>query len=213
VKFLWDVVLGRVVPLVLFGAAAVFEAWRATLAQAAASSFAGAVEFASTLATCLFLALMCFSYLSRLPRRSGKRSLFVVLVTLGPLTSLALALAPHPPRVGLDLAGAILVTLGTAWSLAALAYLRTSFSVLPEARELVTRGPFALSRHPVYLGEAIAAVGLVVPLANARVLLLVPYFACQWLRLRWEEEVLAAEFPEYAAYAARVPRYLPFTAW
>ena len=81
---------------------------------------------------------------------------------------------------------------------------------MPEARSLVTTGPYALSRHPLYLAETIAMLGVVLPLADARLLLVLPFVFGQWLRVGWEEGVLAAEFPEYAAYASRVPRYFPW---
>jgi protein-S-isoprenylcysteine O-methyltransferase Ste14 len=35
-----------------------------------------------------------------------------------------------------------------------------SFSVMPEARRLVTNGPYSVIRHPVYLGEAVALAGV-----------------------------------------------------
>ena len=88
--------------------------------------------------------------------------------------------------------------------------LGTCFGVLPEVRGLVTRGPYRIVRHPIYLGELGAYAGLFV--ASPRLLNLIGglfFVAGQATRMRLEERALRAEFPEYAAYAARTSRLLP----
>jgi protein-S-isoprenylcysteine O-methyltransferase Ste14 len=77
--------------------------------------------------------------------------------------------------------------------------------------ELTTTGPYARIRNPLYLGSVIIAAGFVVAarswLAAAMLALL---FAAVYLPvIRSEEDFLRAKFPEYAEYAARVPRLLP----
>jgi protein-S-isoprenylcysteine O-methyltransferase Ste14 len=113
--------------------------------------------------------------------------------------------------VGLVLVGDVLATFGLAYSVWGLAYLRRSFSIIPEARRLVTGGPYSLSRHPVYLGEIVAAIGINLPAAGWPGALAIVYFiGCELLRIRWEEGVLARAFPnDYPAYARRVARYVP----
>ena len=75
----------------------------------------------------------------------------------------------------------------------------------------MTGGPYSLSRHPVYLGEIITAIGVNLATAGWPSALAVLYFViCELLRMRWEEGVLARAFPnDYPAYAKRVPRYAP----
>jgi protein-S-isoprenylcysteine O-methyltransferase Ste14 len=114
-------------------------------------------------------------------------------------------------REGLVLVADLVATFGLAYSVWGLAYLRRSFSIIPEARRLVTGGPYSLSRHPVYLGEIVAAIGINLATAGWPGALAVVYFiSCELLRIRWEEGVLARAFPnDYPAYARRVARYLP----
>ncbi len=105
----------------------------------------------------------------------------------------------------------IIATVGLAYSVWALAYLRRSFSIIPEARRLVTGGPYRLSRHPVYLGEILTAIGINLATTGWLGALAILYFiGCELLRMRWEEGVLSRAFPaDYPEYARTVPRYAP----
>jgi protein-S-isoprenylcysteine O-methyltransferase Ste14 len=109
-------------------------------------------------------------------------------------------------KVGLGIA-----VVGSCWMLASVFALGTCFGILPEARGLVTRGPYRLIRHPLYLGEITVCTGLVLASPSVGNLLLGAIFgAGQLVRMHLEEAELTAAFPEYAAYAARTPRLL---AW
>ncbi|HTX94576.1 MAG TPA: isoprenylcysteine carboxylmethyltransferase family protein [Mycobacterium sp.] len=79
---------------------------------------------------------------------------------------------------------------------------------------LVTSGPFALVRHPMYLGAAVQFLGGVLLYRTwSVVLLLAEEVATNLGRARREEQALAAEFgPEWQAYARLVPTGLPFVA-
>ena len=110
----------------------------------------------------------------------------------------------------MDGRGLALVLVGLTYTVWALGYLRRSFSILPEARRLVTGGPYALSRHPLYLGEGLAAIALNLPTVSWPGAITLAFFlVAQYLRIRAEERVLERQFPEYADYRRRVPRYLP----
>lgn len=82
--------------------------------------------------------------------------------------------------------------------------------------ELTVTGPYAFTRNPLYLGSISIAFGFAVAAGGftaARwwlVVLLVGMFLMIYVpTILSEETFLRGAFPEFAAYAARVPRLLP----
>ena len=93
--------------------------------------------------------------------------------------------------------------MGANWSIVA----RTR-----EDHELVTWGPFAVIRHPIYTGLFAAMLAMAVAFGHWRALIVgVPlYWIGTWLRVAQEEKLLRAQFgAAYDAYAARVKRFVP----
>lgn len=95
-------------------------------------------------------------------------------------------------------------TLGKQWSYEAR---------LIEGHQLVTQGPYAWVRHPIYtamLGKLLAsnfAFGDWLGLVAAGAVFVVG----TTIRIRSEERLLQAAFgPEYEAYARRVPAFIPW---
>jgi len=85
-----------------------------------------------------------------------------------------------------------------------------SFSLIPQARKLVTSGPYAIVRHPLYLVEEAAITGVLLQYAwFAALPFLVLHVTVQIRRMQLEEKLLLATFPEYAAYARRTRRLIP----
>jgi len=160
-----------------------------------------------------YFTMLVVLYTTRLPKRGTDHRLAVVFIAFtGTFSAIGASFLPGGVRRdGLVLAGDILATLGLAYSVWGLAYLRRSFSIIPEARRLVTGGPYSLSRHPVYLGEIATAIGVNLATAGWLGALAVVYFiSCEILRMRWEEGVLERAFPDdYPGYLRRVPRYFP----
>lgn len=75
---------------------------------------------------------------------------------------------------------------------------------------LVTCGPYALVRHPMYLGVLVTAAGGILLYRTWTFLFLLLQFPALLVRARREEKALAAEFGErWAAYCRRVPAWLP----
>ncbi|GBC83559.1 hypothetical protein HRbin10_02709 [bacterium HR10] len=122
-----------------------------------------------------------------------------------------LAASPHAePALLRTTSATILMVGGSAITIAALLALGRSFSIFPEARRLVTRGPYAVVRHPMYLGEILAGLGLTLQVLSERAVLLFAIFlTAQLARLRYEEQILERTFPEYATYKLRTARLIP----
>jgi protein-S-isoprenylcysteine O-methyltransferase Ste14 len=102
-------------------------------------------------------------------------------------------------------AGDVLILGGLLFSITSVGFLGRCFGVLPDARGLVTRGPYRLVRHPLYLGEIVAILGMTVASSNPALAAaaLVVLATTQAVRARYEEATLGAAFPGYAEYAAR----------
>lgn len=76
---------------------------------------------------------------------------------------------------------------------------------------IVDRGPFRITRNPMYLQMVLVCVGLAVVLWNAWILILTPL--CAWVldkyAIRAEEVYLERKFGDaYLAYKSRVRRWL-----
>jgi protein-S-isoprenylcysteine O-methyltransferase Ste14 len=208
-----DLVLGRLVPSLFFSlflARELILLWGGVQGVHQPSDLLFVLQQVLALA---YFTMLVVLFAVRLPQRGTDHRLAVIFVAFsGTFAAIGASFLPGGTRrEGLVLFADILATTGLAYSVWGLAYLRRSFSIIPEARRLVTGGPYGLSRHPVYLGEVATAVGVNLATAGWLSGLAIAYFiACELMRIRWEERILALSFPsEYPEYARRVPRYLP----
>jgi protein-S-isoprenylcysteine O-methyltransferase Ste14 len=79
-----------------------------------------------------------------------------------------------------------------------------------EQPELVTSGPYAIIRHPIYTGLILAMLGSAIGVSVLWALMLVPAGAYFIYSARREEAVMLQLFPEeYAAYMARTGMLAP----
>ncbi len=79
-----------------------------------------------------------------------------------------------------------------------------------EQPELVTSGPYAFIRHPIYTGLILAMLGSAMGVNIFWVVLLIPVGAYFIYSARQEESALLQQFPEqYAAYMARTGMLVP----
>jgi protein-S-isoprenylcysteine O-methyltransferase Ste14 len=78
--------------------------------------------------------------------------------------------------------------------------------------ELITRGPYAIVRHPIYTGILIMLVGTIIVLGRVAGIIGLPLvFWSFWIKLRYEEQLMLEKFPDqYAAYQQRTRRIIPF---
>lgn len=118
------------------------------------------------------------------------------------------------PRRELSLTGGLVSTFlllaGNTIAIYVLSDLGRSFSIMPEARELVTSGLYRYVRHPLYFAEIVAATGTVLQFLSVwTALILGIVIAFQLRRMRNEEIVLMEVFPEYAAYKKKTARIIP----
>ncbi len=101
------------------------------------------------------------------------------------------------------------------WSLAAVLpglWLRAyAAGYVKKNRELTRTGPYAHTRNPLYLGSMLIAFGFAVAAGRVwlGVLVLALFLAIYWPTILSEEAYLRGAFPDFDAYAARVPRLLP----
>ena len=85
-----------------------------------------------------------------------------------------------------------------------------SFSILTEARVLITKGLYRFVRHPVYVGESIVMLGCACDVPSwCNWTLVVLWLAAQRYRAFVEEQKLESVFPEYKVYRQRVGAYFP----
>ena len=91
------------------------------------------------------------------------------------------------------------------WSLIALGF---SFSIAPEDRGIVTRGPYRFVRHPMYLGEILSLLGLCISAENTwNWFALLLFVRLLVVRISAEERVIAS----YERYRKSVRwRLIPF---
>lgn len=109
-----------------------------------------------------------------------------------------------------NLASTACVLIGMIMMLVTIRHLGRSFSLVPQARNVVQTGPYRWIKHPLYLAEEIAVLGVVLrnptPLTAV---LLVLHIGIQICRIYYEEDLLRRNCPEYSAYEASRWRLIP----
>jgi protein-S-isoprenylcysteine O-methyltransferase Ste14 len=167
-------------------------------------------ETALSAAAVAYLGLLLVSYWRKPPPLAERRDWRAAVATALAIDALGLSAAQPVTQPDAAVVATALMLAGTllafwsAWSLG------RSFSLLPQARQLVTSGPYRYVRHPIYLGGFLITLGEVwlrwSPLVVA---LNIVFVAAQVARLRYEEALLERTFPEYAEYRARTSCVVP----
>ncbi|HEX8854159.1 MAG TPA: isoprenylcysteine carboxylmethyltransferase family protein [Thermoleophilaceae bacterium] len=163
-----------------------------------------------TLKAAIVIAFATFVFTRGPARRPAREPVAFAACTVAIASAMALRSPSASDATAVVLAGEVVSLVGCAWLFASAMALGRCFSVLPEARGLVTNGPFRLVRHPLYLGEMTIGAGLVIASPSLFNLTFASAFVgSQTVRMLLEERALTAEFPEYADYAASTPRIMP----
>jgi len=110
---------------------------------------------------------------------------------------------------------ALAAAAGTVVLVAAVWFARQKTTINPlhpeRASHLLTTGPYAISRNPIYLADAALLLAWALWLGNGAGVLMVPVFmrTLTRLQIRPEEQALALKFGEaYRDYCRRVRRWL-----
>ena len=112
-------------------------------------------------------------------------------------------------------AGLALVVAGIGFSIWSARTLGRHFDMeveVHEGHEVVDQGPFAIVRHPVYLGLAVHLIGTCLATGNGLLIAgtLFGAFPALYVRAAAEERLLRAALgPAYDVYARRVPMLIP----
>lgn len=172
----------------------------------------------------LIIVWMAGAFSTKSTARSASRASRLVL--FGPLLGVWLLVRAHviPPEwlvmrlwdrtPAIELLGLALTILGCLFAVWARVTLGSNWSGLPTVRrdhELITRGPYALARHPIYTGILLALAGSAIAYGESGwimswFLVLISYT----VKIRQEEQLMMETFPQdYPAYRRRVKALIP----
>lgn len=170
----------------------------------------------STLVTALtmaFYVLLIWAYLRRSPStRTDRRwtSWLAAFAGTGAPFAIPIVSAGLVDEPARETASAIVLGVGLVAMLWALGALGTNISVVPQAREVISHGPYARVRHPLYAAELVNVVGLCLAHRGPWPwVVLAALVTFQVIRARREEALLSRELPGYAEYKARTPMLVP----
>ena len=142
----------------------------------------------------------------RATRRREQLTAIVGTFAIVPLSLLPLTWQPNWLLEATS-AGFIVANGWIVWSLLTL---RRSFSVFPEARKLITHGPYRFVRHPLYTAYFFTYTLVMIPRFGLPAVLLIAIgIGAEILRSKNEERLLRLAFPGYDEYARTVRAFVP----
>jgi protein-S-isoprenylcysteine O-methyltransferase Ste14 len=111
--------------------------------------------------------------------------------------------------------GAAVAIAGLLFAVWAREHLGSNWSrsvTIKQGHELITTGPYALVRHPIYTGILTGFVGMAIAISQVRgFIVCVLIFLAFWMKLRMEEQWMRSQFGEaYAAYARQTAALVPY---
>src|ERR1035441_8774236 len=111
--------------------------------------------------------------------------------------------------------GAAITVAGLLFAVWAREHLGRNWSrsvTIKQGHELITTGPYAVVRHPIYTGILAGFLGMAIAISQVRgFIVVVLIFLVFWLKLRMEEKWMRSQFGEtYATYARKTAALVPF---
>lgn len=162
-----------------------------------------------------FMVLLATAYLTRTGATERAQGFwertFPLLVFLVSIAGVGLLQSrPGSPPFYLAGAGLLLAPLGLCLSIWSVWHLRSSFSILTEARRTVVSGPYCYVRHPLYMGEALSMLGVCLLIGTGSALLFWAVISgLQLARARIEEKKLSRALADYQNYQRKTPFIFP----
>jgi protein-S-isoprenylcysteine O-methyltransferase Ste14 len=142
------------------------------------------------------------------------------------LIAIALLLTTHIPLPWLYLQlwpaglwpfwlGAAVTIAGLLFAVWAREYLGSNWSsavTIKQGHELITTGPYAVVRHPIYTGVLTGLLGTAIALSQVRGLIVFAlFFLAFWIKLCMEEQWMRSQFGDaYVAYAHHTAALVPY---
>jgi protein-S-isoprenylcysteine O-methyltransferase Ste14 len=111
--------------------------------------------------------------------------------------------------------GAAVTIAGILFAVWAREHLGSNWSrsvTIKQDHELITTGPYAVVRHPIYTGILTGFLGMAIAISQVRGLIVfVLIFIAFWIKLRMEEQWMRSQFGEaYDTYAHRTTALVPY---
>jgi len=111
--------------------------------------------------------------------------------------------------------GAAITIAGLMFAVWARVYLGSNWSrsvTIKQGHELITTGPYAMVRHPIYTGILTGFLGMAIAISEVRgFIALALFFLALWIKLRMEEQWMRSQFGEtYATYAHQTAALVPY---
>jgi protein-S-isoprenylcysteine O-methyltransferase Ste14 len=111
--------------------------------------------------------------------------------------------------------GAVVTVAGLLFAVWAREHLGRNWSrsvTIKQEHELITTGPYAVVRHPIYTGILAGFLGMAIAISQVRgFIVFVLISLAFWLKLRMEEKWMRSQFGEtYATYARQTAALVPY---